>query len=218
MAPSGKSSLLRENAPNRRLSRVQNTRLFCYVLDRIDALTVCPPCCPSKGRESRRSPLRAGHQAAQQPVGIQRLLQCAALCAGLAAEGGLPGARLQELGAERRLGQRGGGGVPRASRQVAKGESLEAEPGLLLIWQTSRRKTVALFMVLSARMWALGFTVLKCLSCNCRFLFRSSVVIMTKLPVFHCECASFSPHYGILHHVWIMFLSATDLEQLKYLC
>lgn len=117
------------------MSSVQNTSLFCSVLDRIDALTVCSPCCPSKGRESRRSPLRAGHQAAQQPVSIQRLLQCAALCAGLAAEGCLPGARLQELGAERRLGQRGGGGVPRASRQVAKGESLEAEPGLLLIWQ-----------------------------------------------------------------------------------
>lgn len=81
------------------------------------------PLCCSTGRESRWSPLRAGHQAAQQPICIQRLLQRAALRAGLAAERSLPCAGFQELGAERRLRQRGRGRIPRASRQAAKGMS-----------------------------------------------------------------------------------------------
>ena len=75
------------------------------------------------GREYRWSPLCAGHQAAQQPICIQCLLQCAALCAWLAAERGLPRAGLQELGAEWRLWQWGGRGVPRANHQAAKGMS-----------------------------------------------------------------------------------------------
>ena len=77
----------------------------------------------STGRKSRWSPLRAGHQAAQQPICIQCLLQRAALCAGLAAEGGLPSAGFQELSSERRLRQRGRGRIPGASREASKGIS-----------------------------------------------------------------------------------------------
>lgn len=79
--------------------------------------------CFSTGRESRWSPLCAGHQAAQQPICIQCLLQRAALCAGLAAERGLPSAGFQELSAERRLRQWGRGRIPRASCEAAKGMS-----------------------------------------------------------------------------------------------
>lgn len=98
--------------------------------NRVTGNLFCRPCWPppttlcfSTGRESRWSPLRAGHQAAQQSICFQCLLQRAALCAGLAAERGLPSAGFQELSAEWWLGQWGRGRVPWASREAAKGMS-----------------------------------------------------------------------------------------------
>lgn len=106
---------------------------FINVVYNEDFLTDPPHSCFHTGRESRWSTLRARHQATQQPFCIQCLLQRAALCAGLAAKRGLPGAGLQELGTERRLRQRGGGGVPRTSREAAKGISREEQYQLLML-------------------------------------------------------------------------------------
>lgn len=92
---------------------------FCFV-DANQAL-----CVWSAGWVSRWSPLCAWHQASQQPVSVQRLLQRAALRAGLATKRGLAGAGFQELGAERGLWQWGGGGVPGASCEAAKGTGRE---------------------------------------------------------------------------------------------
>ncbi len=65
----------------------------------------------------------AWHQTPQQSLCVQRLLQCAALRTGLAAEGGHVGPGLPQFCAERRLRQWGGGGVPRTRLQTAQGQS-----------------------------------------------------------------------------------------------
>lgn len=187
-------------------------------------------CCSPKGRESRWSPLCAGHQAAQQPVGVQCLLQCAALRAGLAAEGGLPCARFQELGAEWRLGQRGGGRVPWASRQVAKGKS-RGQFGCSCGRSSAQchgKSKPCLFMSEETffSLGAAGRPLSLCCCDNWSYCTHNSKIsslwvlqpaLCPQLPLFTVSLPVYlySPHVKAVCYIWNVHLWATTLNQLR---